>query len=847
LSHVAFSADETVLVIAAENSGGLAAYKTETLVNEQSKSTLEISTNNQALLALVPNPNPRSAELFAAVTTNGELLIADLKAGQLQSGLNGPVLKNGVCCLSWSNMGKQLVAGLADGTVSQMTPDGTLKAEIPRPPALAEGKHVSSLLWLSNDSFLVIYSLSSNSEDRPEPSDYYIVSRQPKTQHYTFQVLPEVCPAFGLNRSPPCHFITRLQKFEPHIEQLLLLASTTSFELGVVTKSDVPLNQDATNSDSYTLTMPSDDSRRAQLPLSLNEGDTSPIGFALDLSARDSIVSPIPSDPEIEQSSGPLPYILALNHEGVLASWWIIYADAIRQNRTYAGLSAAERSDQAEIHNPPVPSLQSSASTSSDFGQPAFGQSAFGQSGFPAPQSFAKPPTSTFGSGSNTTLGDLRPASENKPSWTSTGFAGASQVGLLGSGQPAFGMSTSMKPAFGASTPFGVRPVFGQPATSTSSGTGSLFGQTSTPGTTDVSPFGALASATPSNGISGGSAQGFASFANKGGFSALASNEVGSGSPFGKAATEDSVFSNPDLTSPFAPEAGAASVGRDFAAPSTFKPVETSREEDMAEEGGAAGSIVFGAHISDTLSQSTMEAVPPQSHEEVMDSVGEAGPTSMPLAGEEGTKLQQPGQRPPTSLVTPPSTISQSKPTQSLPVAGLFDAADQQGTGTTSAQNKTPASSSQRPFSTTPKETPRPRSLETAGSHLNEDQVPKEKAESATGDSSQTARSVPEAPLPPDPTSKARYVPGDTTDASDDSRTSNVETPTGPVASAPEDDEGDAEASVIGPSDNGESDDSENEEADELDEVEEVEDESDGDFSSDFEAAAKTIPMRSVQ
>lgn len=385
LSHVAFSADENVLLIVGEGGGGLAAYETEGLTNGQSYPAFEVSTNNQALQTLAPNPSVRSAELFAAVTTNGELLMVDLKSRQLQHGANGPVLKSNVCCLSWSNQGKQLMAGLADGTVSQMTPDGTQKAEIPRPPSLSGGKHVSALSWLSNDVMLIIYSNSLNPEGIPQPSDYFIVSRQPKTQNYTFQALPEVCPAFGLNRSPACHFIARLQKFEPHIEQLLLLASTTSFEMGIVTKADVPLTLDDTDANSYTLTMPADDSRRAQLPLSLNEGDTSPIGLALDLSAEEGIVSPIPSDPEIEQSPGPLPNILVLNHEGVLASWWIVYTDSIRDKKTYSGLVVAGGSNQAQKQTTPVP-MQSAVPAPSALGQSTFGQSAFGQSGFPAPQ-----------------------------------------------------------------------------------------------------------------------------------------------------------------------------------------------------------------------------------------------------------------------------------------------------------------------------------------------------------------------------------------------------------------------------------------------------------------------------
>jgi nucleoporin NUP159 len=79
--------------------------------------------------------------LFGAVTTNGELLMANLKTRSLVRGPGGPVLKAGVSCVSWSNKGKQVVAGLADGTAYQMTPEGEGKANIPRSPDIEGNQH----------------------------------------------------------------------------------------------------------------------------------------------------------------------------------------------------------------------------------------------------------------------------------------------------------------------------------------------------------------------------------------------------------------------------------------------------------------------------------------------------------------------------------------------------------------------------------------------------------------------------------------------------------------------------------------------------------------------------------
>lgn len=141
ISQVAFSADENFLVLSAENGGGLAVYDVTSIMQGNTQTAFELSTDGVALRALIPNPTPERAELFAAVTTNGDLMMANLKTQQFLSGTNGQVMKNGVSCLSWSTRGKQLVAGLGNGAGFQMTPEGEGKAEIPRPPGLDGDQH----------------------------------------------------------------------------------------------------------------------------------------------------------------------------------------------------------------------------------------------------------------------------------------------------------------------------------------------------------------------------------------------------------------------------------------------------------------------------------------------------------------------------------------------------------------------------------------------------------------------------------------------------------------------------------------------------------------------------------
>ena len=133
VSQVAFSANENHLVISAEVGGGLAVYEVESLMQGSTQAAFQLPTNGTAVRALVPNPAPEQAELFAVVTANGELLIANLKTREFLKGSSSQILRDNVSCVSWSNKGKQLIAGLADGTAYQLTPEGIGKGAIPRP------------------------------------------------------------------------------------------------------------------------------------------------------------------------------------------------------------------------------------------------------------------------------------------------------------------------------------------------------------------------------------------------------------------------------------------------------------------------------------------------------------------------------------------------------------------------------------------------------------------------------------------------------------------------------------------------------------------------------------------
>ena len=159
ISQIAFSSDESMLVLSAEQGGGLAIYSVDDLLQGQKESAFQMPTNGISVRALIPNPSPDHAELFAVVTMEGQLLMANMKEKQFSNGANGQILKEGVSCLSWSNKGAQLVGGLASGAALQMTPDGTVKQEIPTPPGLdPSNQHGKSLhAFLRNIAELLQY------------------------------------------------------------------------------------------------------------------------------------------------------------------------------------------------------------------------------------------------------------------------------------------------------------------------------------------------------------------------------------------------------------------------------------------------------------------------------------------------------------------------------------------------------------------------------------------------------------------------------------------------------------------------------------------------------------------
>lgn len=290
---------------------------------------------------------------------------------------------------------------------------------------------------------------SSNGDSAPD-SAIFLVHREKGTSHYSFHKLPDPCPPFGMNRFPPHHFIVRIRDFKPNLNDALLVASTAAGDVGLLTRSESPLSSDLPAekiTNTYTTTTMAVDSRRAQLPVTEEMTDTSPIGVALDLSSNDKVASPIPTD-EMEASSTPLPNLMILNNEGILCSWWFVYNESVRQGIVYQGLNAAGSAQST----PAQGAQQSPFAAASQSGFASLSQKPAAATSFG---------TTGFGLGSS--FGSSAVAGTNKSPWGTPSATGvALQTGASSFGKPAFG---STAPIGGTgSSPFGATSSLGNKA-----------------------------------------------------------------------------------------------------------------------------------------------------------------------------------------------------------------------------------------------------------------------------------------------------------------------------------------------------------------------------------------------
>ena len=830
LAHVAFASDESCLVVAEEQSSEIVAYSTSDLRAGRTNVALRQSTQ-APIRAIAPNPDPAQARYFALLNTDGQLLLADLGQAQLVSGANGPVLTEGVSCVAWSTKGKQLMAGKADGTAVQLKTDGSVVATVAKPSSVPANCHLAQIAWVESEVYLFAYTPSSVPEDiNSLVSEYYIVKTNKARSEFNFHKF-EFDPFYPQVPRAPAHFhISRLRNYAPHLEELLIIASTVSPELKTITKASGALSDEAEQSE-YTITTIDIDQRLAATPMGEDGAtDTTAIGMAIDLSDKDPIVQPLSSDPEYDNSVVPLPELVTLNNEGLLNIWAVVYDDGVKTKKPYPGFeevvkisSTAGAADEgtmdaapspAAVHEPPR-TTDSSAFTSST-------SSPFQSATNITSMSSSSQPSSAFGAGGG--FGKPAPISgETKSSWTSAGFGGGAQQQSSGFGQtPAFGATPALgsigKPTFGQSPALGgatqqkpAAPAFG--ASGFGQKAGPAFGQTGFGAPAgQSSPFASAGkpapAASPFASAGAPSSGGFGSFAGQGGgFGAVKKDEKAE-SPFGKFGT-GSGFGGTKVSSPFGPAPstvqspfGQASSQSAFGKPSplggatsgpspfgqagksgfklesTFQKDETSKDDDDSKDSSAGfGLGGFGGMLGNNPSKPIQS---PSKEESMEDENG---------SGTEIETTKKPQETPPSTITQPKttttphvqsifghSTTPQTQPQQSLETGFSFGNFPSTTPKDTPAPSKTifgtKAITENTPAAVAKSEPNRPFSfIPNASSQLSDSDRVKSLSDSDEEDEEEPANE-PEAPLPPDPFSKPGYSAGDTSASSGDSKTS---------------------------------------------------------------------------
>lgn len=672
---------------------------------------------------------------------------------------------------------------------------------------------VSSISWLENDVFLVAHTPSSSDSGMIPETNYHLVTRQTKPQtSLVFQKLPDPCPPFGLHRSPAFQFMQRLRDFPPNLQDAIVVASTASIDIGLVSRSKTPLTNDAPAekvTNVFTTTAMADDSRRAQMPMSKDLTDTSPIGVCFDLSSKEKVLRPLPKE-EFDASQGPLPALMILNNEGVLSSWWIVYAESVRQGATYPGLVAA---GGPQVQQKPLTERQTSPFASAGTqAAPAFGQSNFGKPSTPAAgfgSAFSKPATPGFGSTASPISGIGKSQS---PFGAPTTTAATSQSGGSTFGQPSFGSSTPMGSvmggtgrgaiptggaAFGTAGGFGNRgSVWGTPSSGTAAASGSVFGQSGF-GVANKAPFGApstgnaFGSNTPATAATPGPA-GFASFAAKtSGFMTAAPTSPAE-SPFGKTAQGVSFGSGMETETSFgatpkkeaeAPKSIFGGGGGTFTPGTTFKREDPSANEAPKSEGNAFKSM-FGDGFSSALGEAQREPTFPQTKDADMDEEDDIAPAQ--------SAQPAPVQKVTTTPVAQPAPPKFQFPSVSPSRGGLSGTRSQTQahakTTPAAVHSSQPSSSTfgkPTPITTTPKDTPKkpeqpirpsveispkikeePRSDDDNISPLNEEEAAPPLGYGTPRTPSPVIAKTPDDPVPPESTSKTSFAPGDSSHSS---------------------------------------------------------------------------------